>query len=484
MSVDEIVDLIDKNICRVIDKKVLATGGEDLLQIDDVATMDSSMVDIVLTLEDCIFRPDLKGHYGVAREIACFTGFELNQINCIDFLSIDSANGDQNNLSSCVVSVMKDDDFNKNLSIKYFSRIKLIFDEYKFKSNIDTLCVYTTLEIGVPIYSKKIQSNENTDIIEISLSTGTCNNLEISFCRKNDDYNTAKQYYNRQMLDCAISRFKYILGECISKADISISKQNVCFDMPHYFLKTTEIHRIAQCEVDSDGIIAKLQIAGFYVREIIAGEVIEVKVPIWRMLADLNDEYSFVREVIRYMQILKFCRTYSNMCVHSVSKYNVFDLCRNYLCLQLKFREVYLKVWSDEITKIPFNVDGSRKYLREYIFPQLAKIVNKEIIDEYFSVGKVFILENNKIIEENRIAFVMKIRDARSINRCICIISRIMDIGVERQSTYDNIQCLKIKFEKLDFNKINFIICEMSWNELVVYIEDRDANFIKYKFKC
>ena len=420
-----------------------------IMEISEDVANGTDLKDIY-EIEDIIFevdnksltnRPDLWGHYGIAREFAALAGRELKPLDVIDAAEYDSLDKVDLKILDPLCqrySCMQVENITTNVS-PVNMRIRLFYCGMRAINFLADLTNYLMLEMGQPMHafdSRKVEkirikrydepfTFQTLDGVDRNIDTDTlmiCNDdtpvaiagimggldseivedtttltlesatFDAASIRKSTvrlgHRTDASMRYEKsldpEMTTVAIARFMKLLLDTDSDAKIvSALTDEIAFSYPEITLDFDKafVDKYTGIEIDNDTIINTLNSLGF--RASVKGDDFTVTVPSWRATKDVTMKADIIEEITRIYG-------YDNFDVHTTRSplYPVRpdvektdeDKIKDMLVKRFSLHEVHSYVWGyyDELKAIGLDVEGEIK-LANASNPNIETIRNSMI---------------------------------------------------------------------------------------------------------
>ena len=401
-------------IMDITEDVALGTDLKELYQIDDIV--------FEVDNKSLTNRPDLWGHYGIAREIAALAGRELKPLDTADLSAYSSLEKVDLKIEDPLCqrySCIKFGNISKHVS-PVNMRIRLFYCGMRSLNFLADLTNYLMLEMGQPMHafdSRKVEKirikrfdkpftfrtldgvdrsiDENTLMIcngdtpvaiagimggldsEIVADTSTLTLESATFDAASIRKSTvrlshrtdASQRYEKsldpEMTVTAVARFVKLLTDIDSEAVVvSALTDEVAFKYPDVKLdfNKTFVNRYTGIEISNDTIVNTLRSLGFGVE--LKGDDFSVSVPSWRATKDVTIKADIIEEITRIYG-------YDNFDVHTASAplYPVRaaqektdeDRIKDILVKRYSMHELHSYVWAyyDEYKALGIDVESN-----------------------------------------------------------------------------------------------------------------------------
>ena len=401
-------------IMDITEDVALGTDLKELYQIDDIV--------FEVDNKSLTNRPDLWGHYGIAREIAALAGRELKPLDTADLSAYSSLEKVDLKIEDPLCqrySCIKFGNISKHVS-PVNMRIRLFYCGMRALNFLADLTNYLMLEMGQPMHafdSRKVEKirikrfdkpftlrtldgvdrsiDENTLMIcngdtpvaiagimggldsEIVADTSTLTLESATFDAASIRKSTvrlshrtdASQRYEKsldpEMTVTAVARFVKLLTDIDSEAVVvSALTDEVAFKYPDVKLDFNKafVNRYTGIEIPNDTIVNTLRSLGFGVE--LKGDDFSVSVPSWRATKDVTIKADIIEEITRIYG-------YDNFDVHTASAplYPVRaaqektdeDRIKDILVKRYSMHELHSYVWAyyDEYKALGIDVESN-----------------------------------------------------------------------------------------------------------------------------
>ncbi|MDR1260524.1 MAG: phenylalanine--tRNA ligase subunit beta [Oscillospiraceae bacterium] len=388
------------NIMLLDDSAELGMGIKELLPIDDII--------FEVDNKSLTNRPDLWGHYGMAREFAVITGRELKELP--------QSEPDYSGSESVPVTILRSDLCYRYSCLRMDNvtrclspaemRIRLYYCGMRSINFLADLTNYIMLEIGQPLHafdSRKISNiiirTPDADTLFVTLDgnsrtidTNTlliCNELEpvaiagimggldseiegdtkgvvleaacfdaVSIRKSSSRIGLrtdASQRYEKaldpEMTLVAIKRFVNLISKWdpTAVATSMVTDEYVyCYPEITIYFDKAYLDRYSGIDIRHDYILSTLTALGFQVSQ--SGDLFNVKVPSWRGTKDISNKSDLVEELTRIYGYDNFplTSTYSLLEPSQDSEVRINDtLVKDILVLRHSMSEVHSYIWCD-----------------------------------------------------------------------------------------------------------------------------------------
>ena len=343
----------------------ISDSNDGIMDITTDAPLGTDLKDIY-QIEDIVFevdnksltnRPDLWGHYGIAREIAALAGRELKPLDTADLSAFDGMEKVDLKIEDPLCqrySCIKFGNISKHVS-PVNMRIRLYYCGMRALNFLADLTNYLMLEMGQPMHafdSRKVEKirikrfdkpfsfktldgveraiDENTlmicngdlpvaiagimggldsEIVEdtstLTLESATFDAASIrkSTVRLSHRTDASMRYeksLDPEMTVTAIARFVKLLKDIDSEAEVVSSlTDEYAFKYPNVTLNFNKsfVNRYTGIEISNDEIVKTLSSLGFGVE--LSGDDFTVNVPSWRATKDVTIKADIIEEITR-----------------------------------------------------------------------------------------------------------------------------------------------------------------------------------------
>lgn len=423
----------NSGIMEITDDVANGTDLKDIYQIDDIV--------FEVDNKSLTNRPDLWGHYGIAREFAALSGRELKPL-CVDNLSaydnlpkVDMKIED----SLCQrYSCLQVENINRTVS-PVNMRIRLFYCGMRAINFLADLTNYLMLEMGQPMHafdSRKVEKirvkrfekpfvfrtldgvdrniDENTlmicnddtpvaiagimggldseivdDTTTLTLESATFDAVSVRkstvrLAHRTDASIRYEKCLDPEMTTVAIGRFVKLLKDCDS--DIRVVSALTDEYAFHYDTVTLSfdrkfVDRYTGISIDNDTIVKTLTSLGFKVE--LDGDNFTVVVPSWRATKDVTIKADIIEEITRIYGYDNFAINTTRSPLYPVRVSNVKsneDKIKDILVKKYNLHEVHSYVWAynDELKALDIPVEENIK-LANATNPNIETIRNSII---------------------------------------------------------------------------------------------------------
>ncbi|MFR5875841.1 MAG: phenylalanine--tRNA ligase subunit beta [Eubacterium sp.] len=406
----------NSGIMDITDDVANGTDIKDIYEIDDII--------FEVDNKSLTNRPDLWGHYGIAREFAALAGRELKPIETIDLAAYDNLPKIDMKILDPLCqrySCMQVDNITKNVS-PVNMRIRLYYCGMRAINFLADLTNYLMLEMGQPMHafdSRKVEKirikrfdepftfqtldgvdrnidentlmicNDNTpvaiagimggldseivdDTTTLTLESATFDAASIrkSTVRLSHRTDASMRYekcLDPEMTTTAIGRFIKLLQDIDPESTVvSALTDEYAF---HYDTVSLDfdkafVDRYTGIEIPNDTIVNTLNSLGFTASE--ENDCFKVTVPSWRATKDVTMKADIIEEITRIYG-------YDNFDVHTTrsplypvrpdTEKTVEDKIKDLLVKRFSLHELHSYVWAyyDELKAIGVDVEGEIK---------------------------------------------------------------------------------------------------------------------------
>ncbi len=405
----------------------ISADNSGLMELDDTFIIGKDIKE-QLEIEDIVFevdnksltnRPDMWGHYGIAREIAAITGRKLKRLPVCDISQYD-------NLPSCDIKVtskscyrycgMKVENITKVHS-PYNMQIRLFYAGMRGINLLADLTNYLMLELGQPMHAfdgakvdkivvrdidkdtmfttlddterllpkgtmvidngdeisaiagvmggldSEIETGTNSLFLESANFDGTkVRKTATSLGLRTEASARYEKMLDPNMCDLAIARFVYLLKQI----DSNIKVVSKCTDVyvkkyPHIDIEITKqfIDKYVGIDIPTKQIVDILKSLEFGVN--VNGDKMTVSVPSFRATKDISCRPDIVEEITRVYGYDKITPKSTLEPVEPVKQNNdiIYDYDVKYaLATRYNMSEVHTYIWYDNATNNLLNIDA------------------------------------------------------------------------------------------------------------------------------
>lgn len=405
------LDITDDN-CGIMDLGDSTKLGVDLkklLPIEDIL--------IEVDNKSLTNRPDMWGHYGIAREIAAITGRKLGeyQVDTTDYSKLPTLNVKVESKSCNRYSALRVENITKNVS-PLTMQIRLYYCGMRAISLLADITNYIMLELGQPMHSfdgKKVESIvvrdvekdtpfttlDGTDRVlpagtmvidlnsEIGAVAGIMGGLSSEIesdttstflesanfdCVKVRKSATAlglrsessaryEKSLDPEMTETALRRYVKILSDIDSGAKVVSSLTDVYVNRyPHIRIEVEKsyIDRYAGIEISKERMLEILVSLGFGVET--KGDTFIIDVPTWRATKDISIKADIVEEITR---VYGYDNIEARPNAQPVTLNRLgLDIVRDYdikyaLADRYNMHEIHSYIWEDAITNKSLGIE-------------------------------------------------------------------------------------------------------------------------------
>ncbi|MBQ7203069.1 MAG: phenylalanine--tRNA ligase subunit beta [Eubacterium sp.] len=429
------IGISDENsgIMEITDDVANGTDLKDIYEIDDII--------FEVDNKSLTNRPDLWGHYGIAREFAALAGRELKPLDVINTAEYDALPKVDLKILDPLCqrySCMQVENINTNVS-PVNMRIRLFYCGMRAINFLADLTNYLMLEMGQPMHafdSRKVEKirikrfdepftfrtldgvdrnidtdtlmicNDNTpvaiagimggldsEIVEdtttLTLESATFDAASIRkstvrLAHRTDASMRYEKSLDPEMTTVAIARFMKLLLDTDSDAKIvSAMTDEIAYSYPEVKLDFDKafVDKYTGIEIDNDTIVNTLNSLGFNAS--VKDDNFSVTVPSWRATKDVTMKADIIEEITRIYG-------YDNFDVHTTRsplypvrpdvEKTVEDAVKDLLVKRFSLHEVHSYVWNyyDELKAIGIESEGVIK-LANATNPNIETIRNSMI---------------------------------------------------------------------------------------------------------
>ena len=391
---------------------------KELYQIDDIV--------FEVDNKSLTNRPDLWGHYGIAREFAAIAGRELKPLEVIDLLQYDSLPNVDMKIENKLCqrySCLKFENIQKNIS-PVNMRIRLYYCGMRAINLLADLTNYLMLEMGQPMHafdSRKVEKirikcfdkpfvfrtldgvdrniDENTlmicngdtpvaiagimggldsEIVEdtttLTLESATFDAVSVrkSTVRLSHRTDASMRYekcLDPEMTVKAIARFVKLLTDIDDGVRIVSSLTDeyaVKYDKVTLNFDKAYVNRYTGIEISNEQIIKTLKSLGFGVA--VNGDEFTVNVPSWRATKDVTIKADIIEEITRIYGYDNFDVHTTQAPLYPVRAYEektVEDKIKDILVKRFSLHEVHSYIWAyyDEYKALGIEIEDNVKLI-------------------------------------------------------------------------------------------------------------------------
>lgn len=403
-------------IMEIFEEVPLGTDIKELYQIDDIV--------FEVDNKSLTNRPDLWGHYGIAREFAAIAGRELKPLEVIDLSQFDSLPSVDMKIENTLCqrySCLKFENIQKNVS-PVNMRIRLYYCGMRAINLLADLTNYLMLEMGQPMHafdSRKVEKirikcfdkpfvfrtldgvdrtiDENTlmicngdtpvaiagimggldsEIVEdtstLTLESATFDAVSVrkSTVRLSHRTDASMRYekcLDPEMTVKAIARFVKLLLDIDGGVRIVSSLTDeyaVKYDKVTLNFDKTYVNRYTGIEISNEQIVKTLESLGFAVT--LSGDTFTVDVPSWRATKDVTIKADIIEEITRIYGYDNFDVHTTQAPLYPVRAYEektVEDKMKDILVKRYSLHEVHSYIWAyyDEYKALGMEVEDNVK---------------------------------------------------------------------------------------------------------------------------
>ncbi len=412
----------------------ISENNDGIMEItDDIA--NGTDLKTVYAIEDIIFevdnksltnRPDLWGHYGIAREFAALTGRELKPIGGVDLTQYQNLPKIDMKIEDPLCqrySCLQVENIQRNVS-PVDMRIRLYYCGMRAINFLADLTNYMMLEMGQPMHafdSRKVDKlrikrfdkpftfqtldgvernideemliicNDDTpvaiagimggldsEIVEdtttLTLESATFDAVSIRKSTVRLAHRTdASQRYEKcldpEMTVTAIARFVKLMLDADPEAKVvSALTDEYAYKYPEIQLSFTKayVDRYAGIEISNETILSTLRALGFGAE--LNGEEFSVTVPSWRATKDVTIKADIIEEITRIYGYDNFDVHTANAPLYPVrmaQEKNVENQIKDLLVKRFSLHELHSYVWAynDEYKALGIEVEDNVKLI-------------------------------------------------------------------------------------------------------------------------
>ncbi|MBE5874584.1 MAG: phenylalanine--tRNA ligase subunit beta [Lachnospiraceae bacterium] len=403
-------------IMEIFEDVALGTDIKDIYQIDDIV--------FEVDNKSLTNRPDLWGHYGIAREFAAIAGRELKPLEVIDLSQYDSLPGIDMKIENTLCqrySCLKFENIQKNVS-PVNMRIRLFYCGMRAINLLADLTNYLMLEMGQPMHafdSRKVEKirikcfdkpfvfrtldgvdrnvDENTlmicngdtpvaiagimggldsEIVEdtttLTLESATFDAVSVRkstvrLAHRTDASMRYEKCLDPEMTVKAIARFVKLLMDIDGGVKIVSSLTDeyaVKYDTVTLSFDKAYVNRYTGIEISNEQIVKTLKSLGFGVE--LDGETFTVTVPSWRATKDVTIKADIIEEITRIYGYDNFDVHTTRVPLYPVRAYEektVEDKIKDILVKRYSLHEVHSYIWAyhDEYKALGIEIEDNVK---------------------------------------------------------------------------------------------------------------------------
>lgn len=403
-------------IMEIFEDVALGTDIKELYQIDDIV--------FEVDNKSLTNRPDLWGHYGIAREFAAIAGRELKPLEVIDLSQYDNLPGIDMKIENTLCqrySCLKFENIQKNVS-PVNMRIRLYYCGMRAINLLADLTNYLMLEMGQPMHafdSRKVEKirikcfdkpfvfrtldgvdrnvDENTlmicngdtpvaiagimggldsEIVEdtttLTLESATFDAVSVRkstvrLAHRTDASMRYEKCLDPEMTVKAIARFVKLLMDIDGGVKIVSSLTDeyaVKYDTVTLSFDKAYVNRYTGIEISNEQIVNTLESLGFGVT--LAGEEFTVTVPSWRATKDVTIKADIIEEITRIYGYDNFDVHTTRVPLYPVRAYEektVEDKMKDILVKRYSLHEVHSYIWAyyDEYKALGIEIEDNVK---------------------------------------------------------------------------------------------------------------------------
>ena len=403
-------------IMEILEDVPCGTDIKEVYEIDDIV--------FEVDNKSLTNRPDLWGHYGIAREFAALAGRELKALDCIDLTKYDSLPKLDMKIEDKLCqrySCIQVENITKNVS-PVNMRIRLFYCGMRGINLLADLTNYLMLEMGQPMHafdSRKVEKlrikrfdtpftfktldgvernidentlmicNDNTpvaiagimggldsEIVEdtttLTLESATFDSVSIRkstvrLAHRTDASMRYEKCLDPEMTVPAIARFLKLLTEIdggVKVVSALTDEYAFKYDTVKLNFDKKFVDRYTGIEISNDCIVATLKSLGFGVS--LSGNAFEVTVPSWRATKDVTIKADIIEEITRIYG-------YDNFDIHTAEaplypvradvEKTVEDKIKDILVKRYSLHELHSYVWAyyDEYKALGIEVEDNIK---------------------------------------------------------------------------------------------------------------------------
>ncbi len=402
----------NSGIMEIFDDVPNGTDLKELYEIDDII--------FEVDNKSLTNRPDLWGHYGIAREFAAISGRKLKELDCADLSKYDSLPSVDLKIEDSLCyrySCIKFENITRNIS-PVNMRIRLYYCGMRAINYLADLTNYLMLEMGQPMHafdSRKVGKirikrfdkpfefttldnverhidedtlmicNDNTpvaiagimggldseivdDTTSLTLESATFDAVSIRkstvrLAHRTDASMRYEKALDPEMTITAIARFVYLLAKYDKDIKvISSLTDEYAYKYPTVDLKFDKkyVNRYTGIDIDNEQIVNTLEALGFKVT--LSNDEFEVVVPSFRATKDVTIKADIIEEIARIYGYDNFeVKTASAplypVCVE-VEK-DVEDKIKDTLVKRFSLHEVHSYIWEnyDDMKELGLQIE-------------------------------------------------------------------------------------------------------------------------------
>lgn len=392
------------------------TDLKDIYEIDDIV--------FEVDNKSLTNRPDLWGHYGIAREFAALSGRPLKPLSVLDLSAYNDLPGIDMKIQDPLCqrySCLQVDNINVSVS-PVNMRIRLYYCGMRAINFLADLTNYLMLEMGQPMHafdSRKVEKirirrfdtpftfqtldgverniDENTlmicnddkpvaiagimggldseivdDTTALTLESATFDAVSIRkstvrLAHRTDASMRYEKCLDPEMTVTAIARFTYLLTQIDAGAKVVsrlTDEYATHYDKVHLTFDKKFVDRYTGIEIGNDTIVRTLTALGFGVA--LSGDTFDVDVPSWRATKDVTMKADIIEEITRIYG-------YDNFDVHTAKaplypvraaeEKTVEDKIKDLLVKRYSLHEVHSYIWQyyDEYKKLGIEIEDNVK---------------------------------------------------------------------------------------------------------------------------
>lgn len=408
----------NSGIMDITDDAPNGTDLKELYEIDDII--------FEVDNKSLTNRPDLWGHYGIAREFAALSGRPLKPLDCVDL-------SEYSNLPQLDVkiedkachrySALQVENINRNVS-PVNMRIRLFYCGMRAINFLADLTNYLMLEMGQPMHafdSRKVEKirikkfdkpfefktldgverhideetlmicNDNTpvaiagimggldseivdDTTKLTLESATfdCVSIRKSTVRLSHRTDASMRYeksLDPEMTVPAIARFVKLLFDADSEAKVVSSLTDEYaykYDTVKLDFDKKFVDKYTGIEISNDTIVNTLTALGFKVQ--LNGDDFSVEVPSWRATKDISLKADIIEEITRIYGYDNFevnTAVAPLYPVRAAIEKTVEDKIKDILVKRFSLHEVHSYVWAyyDEMKELGIEIEKNIKLI-------------------------------------------------------------------------------------------------------------------------
>ena len=406
----------NSGIMEITDDVKNGTDLKDIYEIDDIV--------FEVDNKSLTNRPDLWGHYGIAREFAALAGRELKPLDLDDLKAYDGLKKIDMKIEDTLCqrySCLQIENINRNVS-PVNMRIRLFYCGMRAINYLADLTNYLMLEMGQPMHafdSRKVEKirikrfdkpftfktldgverniDENTlmicngntpvaiagiiggldseivdDTTTLTLESATFNAVSVRkstvrLAHRTDASMRYEKCLDPEMTVTAIARFVYLLKKYDSDIKVVSSLTDEYafrYDTVVLDFDKNFVDRYTGIEISNDRIVATLESLGFKVE--LNNDNFSVTVPSWRATKDVTLKADIIEEITRIYG-------YDNFDVHTATaplypvrpfaEKSIEDKVKDILVKEFGLHEVHSYIWeyTDEYKKLGIATEPNIK---------------------------------------------------------------------------------------------------------------------------